>query len=163
MNPDDIDTRLADLERSIPVTAGPPALPGRSGRRGRHALPLVVGPIIVLAFAATAVGGAVVGGMVAGMAPGVENPGQPLAGARLECMSPPDAARYLAAHGYTNVVWQIEAGGDGKAGSSWQQSTPPDHGYVIPASILGDGKLYMVVDQHPSATGVGACYGMPMP
>ena len=41
---------------------------------------------------------------------GVQNPGQPLEGAKLECMSPPEAAAYLAERGFTDVVWQVESG-----------------------------------------------------
>jgi hypothetical protein len=96
-------------------------------------------------------------------APGVENPGQPLAGANLECMTPPGAAAYLSARGYTNVVWQVESGdSSGKAGGSVQQRTAPAHGYVVPGSIV-DGTLLMVVDQRDGATGTGACPNLPMP
>jgi hypothetical protein len=126
-------------------------------------MPVALGGVLLLAFAGTAVAGAVVGGLTADSAPGVENPGQPLAGAKLECMSPPEAGRYLARHGFEDVVWQVESGGAGKVGSSRQQSRPPEHGFVIPGSVLGDGKLYMIVDQHADATGVGACHGMRMP
>ena len=50
----------------------------------------------------------------------------------MECMSPPDAEAFLAAHGFTNVIWQIEGGdpasktGDGHvATTSHQQRTAP--------------------------------------
>ncbi|MFN8630791.1 MAG: hypothetical protein U0838_10865 [Chloroflexota bacterium] len=57
----------------------------------------------------------------------------------------------------------MESGDGAKlANTSVQQSTPPAHGFVIPGSIV-DGQLLMVVDQRSAATGVGACYGMPMP
>ena len=46
--------------------------------------------------------------------PGVENPGQPLAGVHLECMSPPQAAAYLATRGYTHVLWQVDSGADSR-------------------------------------------------
>ena len=108
--------------------------------------------------------------------PGIENPGQPLYGARMECMTPPQAAAFLAAHGYTDVVWQVESGemvrvSDGGAegnapkgpNTSVQQSTAPEHGYVIPGSVLDDGRLHMVVDRRVGASGVGECFGMPMP
>jgi hypothetical protein len=73
-------------------------------------------------------------------------------------MSPPDAAAYLADHGFTNTVWQVER--DGAA--SDHVSTPPEHGYVIPGSII-DGVLIMIVDQRASATGTGDCFGDLMP
>ncbi len=79
-------------------------------------------------------------------------------------MSPPEAAAYLTAHGFTDVVWQVESGVAGKkSGASVQQATPPDHGYVVPASILSDGRLYMIVDQRTGATGGGACPDLLMP
>jgi hypothetical protein len=119
---------------------------------------------LALGAVATATAGVVVVAQLVTGAPGIENPGQPLHGANLECMTPPDAAAYLAAHGYTDVVWQVEAGDGTKAGgTSVQQATPPAHGFVIPGSVLGDGRLHMVVDQRVGATGVGACNGMPMP
>jgi hypothetical protein len=163
MDTHDIDQRLTDLEASLPVASARPPLAGSAGRRRRGLLPLAAGGVLVLALTGTAVAGAVVSGLNARGAPGVENPGQPLAGAGLECMSPPEAGRYLARHGFTDVVWQVESGGAGKGGSSRQQSEPPQHGYVVPGSILGDGKLYMVVDQRADASGVGACHGAPMP
>ena len=92
-------------------------------------------PVLVLAVAATAVaGGAVIGGIAAQALPGAQNPGQPLEGANLECMSPPEAAAYLT-----------------------------DHGYVVPGAFLGDGQLIMIVARRDGATGTGACYGDPMP
>jgi hypothetical protein len=88
----------------------------------------------------------------------------------MECMDPPEAAAFLAAHGFTTVVWQVEAGDpnvngvDGQGGTtSVQQPTPPEHGYVVPGSLLDDGSVIMVVDQRVGTTGVGDCYGAPMP
>ncbi|MCU0479007.1 MAG: hypothetical protein MUE92_09755 [Chloroflexi bacterium] len=163
MHPDDLDTRLAALEARAPGRDDPPEL-RRSRRRGRLATPLVLAPVLVLAMVASAAaGGALVAALVE-TAPGVQNPGQPLEGARLECMSPPAAAAYVAERGFTDVVWQVESGVAGeKSGRSVQQATPPDHGYVIPGAILSDGKLYMVVDQRAGATGGGACPDLPMP
>lgn len=43
-----------------------------------------------------------------------------------------------------------------------QQASAPEHGFVIPGSII-DGTLYMVVDQREGATGVGECFRMKMP
>ena len=153
--------RLAAIEGRAPAFE-PPSLATR--RRRPLALSLAAATLLVLVVAATAVAGvAVVSGMVRG-APGIENPGQPLAGARMECMSPPQAVTYLAAHGFTDVVWQVEGGGPGKPdGATTLVSTPPAHGYVMPGAILDDGKLHMIVDQRPGAQSVGVCYGMPMP
>jgi hypothetical protein len=123
----------------------------------------------VLAVVATTAAGAVVIGRLAEGHPGIQNPGQPLAGATMECMTPPQAAAFLAEHGFTNVDWQVETGtvlaADGGKGSSSSVhvSTPPEHGYVIPGSLLPDGQVIMVVDQRVGATGVGACFGDPMP
>jgi len=170
MHDDDLDlsTRLAALEMRVPATAQPPALPGQ-GRRRRFALSMAMAPALVLALVATTAAGAVVAVNLAQGRPGIQNPGQPMAGVHLECMTPPEAAEVLAAHGFTNVVWQVEAGAavapDGGKGSSTsvQQSTPPAHGYVVPGSILDDGSVIMVVDQRVGATGVGDCFGQPMP
>ena len=164
---DDLDMRLVALAARAPGRDDPPSLsPGR--RRGRFAAPLALAAILVLGVVATAAGAVVVQTMAEGR-PGIENPGQPLAGANMECMTPPQAAAFLAAHGYRDVVWQVEtgqvtdgAGGKGPSSTS-EQATAPEHGYVIPASVAGDGKLHMVVDQRAGATGVGACFGMPMP
>jgi hypothetical protein len=159
----DLDTRLTALAARAPGRDDPPDL--RSRRRGRFAIPMTLAPILVLATVATVAAGAVVVGSLAHGYEGIENPGQPLAGAAMECMSPPQAAAFLAAHGYTDVVWQVESGDvSTKAGGrSVQQATPPEHGYVVPGAVVGDGRLHMVVDQRVGATGVGACYRMPMP
>ena len=152
----ELDERLGQLEARVPG-AEPPAIRGR--RRAPRILGgSLAGTILVLVAATTVVGSAViVSGAVRGW-PGVQNPGQPLHGAGLECMSPPQAAAYLIVHGYANTVWQVEQ--DGRP--SVQVSTPPEHGYVIPGSIV-DGVLIMIVDQRASATGTGDCFGDPMP
>ena len=105
----DLAGRLAAIEARAPGASDPPALP-RRGRRGRFAIPLAMGPILVLAVVvATATGAAFVSNMVKGYE-GIQNPGQPLAGAHMECMSPPEAGAFLAAHGFTRVIWQVESG-----------------------------------------------------
>ena len=169
MNDDaQLATRLAALEARAPTTSEPPPLPVRP-RRGRFALPVAMAPLLVLALVATAAAGAAVIGRLAEGYPGIENPGQPLAGAAMECMDPPSAAAFLATHGFTRVDWQVETGTvlspDGGKGpsSSVPVTTPPAHGYVIPGSLLPDGTVIMVVDQRDGATGVGACFGKPMP
>ena len=169
MNDDaQVATRLAALEARVPATAGPPSLAPRRGR-GRIALPVAMAPLLALAVVATAAAGAAVIGRLAEGYPGIENPGQPLAGAAMECMDPPAAAAFLAEHGFTRVEWQVETGtvlsADGGKGSSSSVhvTTPPAHGYVIPGSLLPDGTVIMVVDQREGATGVGACFGKPMP
>ena len=162
----DLDTRLTALAARAPGRDDPPDLRG-GRRRGRFAIPAALAPVLVLAVVATAAGAAAVAvDHLARGYPGIENPGQPLEGADLECMSPREAAAYLAAHGYADVIWQVETGdvnGPKGASGSVQQATPPDHGYVIPTAVLDDGKLHVVVDQRTGATGSGACYGMPMP
>jgi len=163
----DLDRRLAALEARAQGRDDPPGLPA-ARRRRRVAVPIALAPVLVLVLVATVAAGAVVvRGLVTGRE-GIENPGQPLAGAQLECMTPREAAAFLAAHGYPDVVWQVEAGnptangGKGET-TSIRQATPPEHGYVIPGSILDDGRPIMVIDQRVGASGVGACYGMPMP
>jgi hypothetical protein len=152
----EVDERLGRLEARVPG-AEPPAIRGRR-RAPRILSGSLAGTILVLLAATTVVGGAViVSGAVRGW-PGVQNAGQPLHGAGLECMSPPQAATYLIAHGFTTTVWQVERDG----GPSVQVSTPPEHGYVIPGSII-DGVLIMIVDQRASASGTGDCFGNPMP
>ena len=158
----ELDGRLAAFAERAPA-GEPPSLVRGHRRRGRFGLALALVPALVLASVATAAAAVVVTGMVRGF-PGIENLGQPLAGATMECMSPPQAAAFLAAHGYTDVVWQVESGNGTKDdGTSVQQPTPPDHGYVVPGAILDDGKLHMVVDQRTGAEGVGVCHGIPMP
>lgn len=163
----DLASRLAALEASAPGTARPPALPARR-RRGRFVVSMAMAPMLALVVvAASATGAVVVSNLVKGY-PGIQNDGQPLAGAHMECMTPPDAAAFLAAHGFTNVDWQVESGDPllpqgGKGTSSVHQSTPPAHGYVVPGSLLDDGSVIMIVDQRTGATGVGACFGRPMP
>ena len=164
----DLSSRLAALEAHAPATGMPPALPSRR-RRGRFAMSMAMASVLVLAAVATATAGAVVVANLAEGHPGIQNPGQPLAGAHMECMSPPEADAFLEAHGFSNVDWQVETGTatapDGGKGSSTtaHQSTPPAHGYVIPGSVLDDGTVIMVADQRTFATGVGDCFGAPMP
>ncbi|MFI5225270.1 MAG: hypothetical protein ACHQ3P_01195 [Candidatus Limnocylindrales bacterium] len=163
---DDLAARLSALEARAPGRDDPPALPN-AGRWRRWGASMAAASVLVLVLAGTVGAGVlVVAGQQAHSAPGIENPGQPLYGANLECMSPPQAAAFLAAHGYADVVWQVEAGdpGLGKAGlTSVQQATPPEHGFVIPAAVLDDGRLHIVVDQRLGAVGVGTCHGMEMP
>jgi hypothetical protein len=158
----DLDSRLAALEAAAPVDAAPPLLPV-AGRR-RVITPMALAGLLVLAMVGSAAaGGAVVAGLV-NAHEGVQNPGQPLEGAKMECMSPIEAAAFLAGRGFTDIVWQVESGTAGtKTGRSVQQATPPGHGYVVPGAILSDGRLYMIVDQRRGATGGGACPDLPMP
>lgn len=160
----DLAIRLAALEARAPGHDNPPRL-SRAPRRGRLAFSLTLVPALVL-VTATAAGAVVVVGQLVKGVPGIENPGQPLEGALMECMSPPEAAAFLAAHGYTDVVWQVEAGDPNaptRNTTSVQQSTPPAHGFVVPAAVLDDGKLHMIVDQRVGASPEGACQGMSMP
>jgi hypothetical protein len=162
MTTTDLVTRLAALEARVPAPSRP-ALPVEGARRRRLA-PIALAPVLVLALAATAVaGGAIVGRLAEGH-PGIENPGQPMAGAGMACMTPPEAAAALAAHGFTRVDWQVERGDiAAKTGTSTHQATAPEHGFVIPGSVLEDGSVIMVVDQRVGATGAGDCAGERMP
>jgi len=84
-------------------------------------------------------------------------------------MTPREAEAFLAEHGFTNVDWQVESGAvvsaDGGKGTSTtvHQSSAPEHGYVIPGSQHADGQVIMDVDQRVGATGMGGCFGQPMP
>lgn len=159
----ELGERLAALEMLLPARSDPPSLRQRT-RRGRFALPLAVAPVLALAIVATAAGTAVVVSNLVTGYPGVQNPGQPLAGARMECMTPPEAATFLRERGFADVVWQVESGDQSNGTtSSVQQPAPPQHGYVIPGSILSDGRLIMIIDQRADASGVGDCFGQPMP
>ena len=121
--------------------------------------PLLLAGVLILVTVASVAAGAA---LLVQALPGVENRGQPLHGAQLECMSPPAAAAYLARRGFDDVIWQVESGRS-KDGASIQQRTPPEHGFVVPGSILPGGTLIMVVDQRDGATGTGDCFDMRMP
>jgi hypothetical protein len=166
MDDDGLQNRLAALEARARVPdARPDLTSAKTGRRHRLLAPVALAPALVLLFVASAAAAGAVGSLFAVRAfQGAENAGQPLAGANLECMSPPAAAAYLAGHSYTNIVWQVETGSvSARAGTSTQVATPPEHGFVVPGAFLGDGQLIMIVDQRTDATGVGPCYGAPMP
>jgi hypothetical protein len=157
----DLRDRLVAMESRL-GTAEPPALPARRIRR--LALSIVGGSLLVLALVATAAAGVIViGGPVRGF-PGVENPGQPLAGAQMECMTPPQAAAFIAAHGITKVQWQVEqddpsADVPGRPGSKTLfQGTAPETGIVVAGAIV-DGTLLMLVDQRGFAARPPHCVG----
>jgi hypothetical protein len=127
MTHDDLDTRLAAAERHVAVEAAPPALPAR-GRRGRRSLPLVAAPILVLAFAAVVVAGT---GLQAIFLKGSVDTS--LADAGLECMTPPQAAAWLADHGYKQVVWDsvTAPGGVRVVGKADASGAPASEGRPI--------------------------------
>jgi hypothetical protein len=156
-----LNARIAALEGQIRAQNEPPVVKGARAQTFKRSV--AFGPILALAVVATAAGGVAVSTLVRGY-PGVQDPGQPLAGVHLECMTPPEAAAALAERGLADVVWQVESG-DPATGhtSSVQVSAAPLHGYVIPGSILGDDRLHMIVDQRAGATGVGDCVNGPMP
>ncbi len=166
MTTDDLDPRLAAMEARVRVDAALPVV--TETRRPRRSMTaMIAAPALVLVIGATALAGAAATGLIAFGAPGVENPGQPLAGANLECMTPTQAAAYLGAHGFMNVIWQVETMTKDPTGSTIPRppvmaATPPEHGYVVPGSVV-DGHLVMVVDQRADARGTGACVDMPMP
>lgn len=108
MPPVDIDTRLAALEARAPG-GEPPELKG-SRRSVRFATPLAIASVLVLGMVASAAAGGAVVATLVQATEGVQNPGQPLEGAKLECKSPPEARAFLAERGFTDVVWQVESG-----------------------------------------------------
>ncbi len=160
MKDDELDSRLAALEARVPSVGLPPARSDPRPARRRFGSPGVVALGLTLVLGASAVAGGALLEAVRGHE-GVQNPGQPLHGARMECMSPPVAEAFLTRKGFTDVVWQVESG-SGKEGRSVQQRKAPEHGYVVPGAVI-DGTLYMVVDQREDATGVGGCFRMKMP
>lgn len=163
MDHDDIELeiRLAALEARAPSVDRPPALPARR-RRGRFAVSMAMAPVLALAVVATTAAGVIVSNLVQA-APGIQNPGEPLAGAHMECMTPREAKAFLAEHGFISVLWQVESGSVApRSGKTVVLDSPPEHGFVIPGSILG-GQLHMIIDQRVGASGVGDCYGQPMP
>ena len=160
MPTDELDARLAALEARAPVAGQPPTPSDVRSLRRRIGSPGLVAAGLTLLLGVTAVAGGAVLEAVRGHE-GVENRGQPLHGADMECMSPPEAEAFLTRKGFVDVVWQVESG-RGKDGRSVQQTEAPEHGYVVPGSII-DGTLYMVVDQREDATGTGACFRMKMP
>ena len=157
MNADlDLKDRLTAIEGRAPAFEPPPI---GVGRRRRLALSLGSAMLLVLVLTAVAIAGAIVVRTDVHGYPGVENQGQPLAGAHLECMSPPQAAAYLATHGFTNVVWQVDSDADQPTFST----AAPTHGYVVAGWIDDDGQLNMLVDQRTGGSASGACAGMTMP
>ena len=153
----ELEGRLSSLEARIPGAEAPDVERGRRHVRlaGRSALAACF--LLLLTAVATAGVAVVTRSDVRGF-PGVENSGQPLNGENLECMTPKQAEAYLVGHGYSQIVWQIERDGL----QSLQATAAPEHGYVVPGAIV-DGVLLMIVDQRALGSGVGACYGMPMP
>jgi hypothetical protein len=159
----ELELRLAALEATVPAQTDPPSLRQRT-RRGRFALSLTMAPVLALAIVATAAGTAVVVSNLVRGYPGVQDPGQPLAGSHMECMTPPEAAAFLAERGFASVVWQVESGDGAKGATNGvEQANPPEHGYVVPGAVLSDGRLHMIIDQRVGASGVGDCFGQPMP
>jgi hypothetical protein len=152
--------RLSGIESRAP-SFDPPAIGARRRQRLRLALSTSSALVLVLLIAAAAVGGAVVVRTGVRGYPGVENPGQPLAGAHLQCMSPPEAAAYLATRGYTDVLWQVDTGTDTRTLTS--STVAPTHGYVVAGFIDDSGQLNMLVEQRTGATANGGCAGMTMP
>ena len=171
-----ITTSISTSRRGCPPSrhARPAPRPRPSSpvrrRRGRFALSLAMAPVLVLAVVATAAAGAAVISRMAEGYPGIENPGQPLAGA---AHGVHDAARGRGLPGGPRLLRRSTGrsrpgprsrpmAGRAPARAS-TCSTPPAHGYVIPGSRLPSGQVIMVVDQRVGATGVGACFGHPMP
>ena len=74
-----LDGRLAAMEARGPATAQPPVLPD-ARKRGRFAVPLAMAPVLVVALVATAAAGTAVVANLAHGYPGIQNPGQPMAG-----------------------------------------------------------------------------------
>jgi hypothetical protein len=137
MTPLDLDTRLAALEDRVPAEDAPHFT--TAGRPRRHALlSLAAAPILVLALAATAVGAAGVIRIITVSTAAVDQGS--LASAGLECMTPPEAAAWLASHGYDHVLWNTAAGhGTIGAGAGALPVLPADPGASIDLGSPGPG------------------------
>lgn len=159
----DLGLRLTRIVDQLPIVGEPPAYLGHRHRRiaglsATSALVVLLASAVGVAAISTVVGTLVIGH------PGIENPGEALPNARLECMSPPEAAQYLTAHGFGSVVWEVQSGDLAQnTDVSTIQTTPPVHGYVVSGAVLEDGGLHMIVDQRVGATGSGKCAQMSMP
>jgi hypothetical protein len=132
--------RLVRLEGSLVLPA-----PHRS------AWPRVSRALIAALLAAGVIAGgagaaALIRGQQAKGSEGLFNPGQPLACSRVWLMTPPDAARYLAARGY-DVTWQVEDTDKpkGHPSKSYQTKVAPPTGFVIEGVREGN-RLTMVVE-----------------
>ena len=115
---------------------------------------MAMAPVFVLAVVATAAAGAFVARQLAAEGyPGIENPGQPLAGASMECMTPPEAAAFLAAHGYADgrLAGRDRDGPGARRRQGLELERPRDDAtgprLRHPGSLLPDGTVIMVVDQ----------------
>jgi hypothetical protein len=159
----DLGLRLARIVEQLPTVGQPPAY--RGPRRRRLAgLSATSALVLLLASVAGVVAVPIVVGTLVYGHPGIENPGEALANAGLECMSPPAAAQYLAAHGFSTVIWEVQSGNPTqRTDVTTIQSAPPAHGYVVPGAVLEDGKLHVIVDERVGATGTGKCSQMTMP
>jgi hypothetical protein len=159
----DLRLRLTRIIDQLPIVGEPPAYQEHRHRRIAGLSATSALALMLVSAAGVAAISTVVGTLVIGHS-GIENPGEALANAGLECMSPPDAASYLAAHGFSSVVWEVQSGDLAQdTDVSTIQSTPPAHGYVVPGAVLEDGKLHVIVDQRVGATGTGKCAQMSMP
>ena len=142
--------RLLRLEAAAP-SALPPVLPASATRTHKlRGLGMALAAVVLVGGAATA-GSVVLNNAHA--SPGLFNAGQPLACSGVDSMTPPEAAHWLAQHGYT-VTWQIETrnGGSTKDGSTSSRSTtPPQTGYVVGGVLEGKHVLTMVVETGPAA------------
>jgi hypothetical protein len=157
-----LGVRLAAMESRAP--GAQPPIPLSTSKQRRLFAPIALAPAMLLLVVATAAAAGAAGMLGVVGYPGAENPGQPLQGAGLECMSPPAAAAYLSGHGYDNVVWQVEVGSESEnTDVSHQEVTAPEHGYVVSGAFDSDGRLIVIVDQRVGSTGSGACNTIPMP
>lgn len=147
MNPNDIDARLAAMEARTPGGGDPPALP-IARRRGRMLLPSGLAASLLLAVAATAAAGGAIVATMAQTAPGVQNPGQPLAGANHElegvAFGLRDGLESMLGTGLATPA-QIRASGGGTASPLWRQ---------ILADVL-DTEVAIVSTSEGAAFGAG--------
>lgn len=130
--------RLARLAEAVPVEAVPE--PHRGHVPGRRLSGVLAGVTAAILIAGATVGGLVLFGVPTGH-PGLFGPGRPLYCSGIERMTPPEAAAWLAAHGYV-VTWQIE---DVDAPSSRQSTVPPMSGYIIDGVLKGN-QMTLVVE-----------------
>jgi hypothetical protein len=143
MTPDDLDARLADMERRVPVDVPSPSVGAARPWPRRRLAALAGAPILVLLVAATAVGAAGLISFSVSTVPIDET----LARAGLECMAPPEAGAWLASHGYEDVVWDTGIIRSGEIGS-------------LPGRIPAGGHGALDLGAQPIPSGMDATAGV---
>ena len=123
----------------LPVTGGSPRPRRPAGRRWLRAAMLAVATLLLVSLGAVAT---VVWIGTPAAATGAFAEGGPLHCSGIDQLAPPDAERWLTAHGLT-AHWQVE---DREARTSVSQDAPPPRGSITDALALADGHVLILVD-----------------